>query len=645
MSICFVICQPWSLCAQLCDGNLGEPIVNITFGNHANPYKFPSSATTYKPAGGCPNKGEYIISGFIFGCGNNTWIPMTGDHYFPGNEGGSYMMVNAAGTPGTIYTDTVRELCGNTTYQLAGWITNVMQDITCGGKASLPNIIFAIENLSGVELASYSSGFIPIENAKVWKQYGITVKTPANTNAVILRIKTTPNPMDTCDYGSAFAIDDITFNQCGPLVEATIDGKAGPANVCADYTDPFILNATYTDGYTDPAVQWQNSFDTGKTWIDIAGATTTTYAVPKRQSGVILYHMVVAERANVNSVNCRTSSNPIYTEIHPVPLHNPPQNILGCTGKDYSLPITDPKALAIEWAGPNGYKSTAPVSVVPDLQDNDTGLYRLKQSFYFGCVSVDTFYLKVFPGTTLTVQPAVPVCEGKSQQLLATASDAATFQWTPSAGLSNDKIPNPIAAPLDSTNYKLVITNSYGCKDSAFLQIDVYRKPVVNAGPDKIILVGDTTSLSAVLRGTALDYSWTPSQFMSNNRLVNPLVYPNVSTSYTLSANSTVGCGFASDEVLVKVYTNIAIPNAFTPNGDGRNDVFRVVALDSYKLTGLIIYNRWGQLLFRAVDSYRGWDGTVNGIPQPQGSYVYHLEMQAPSGKKIISQGFIVLIR
>ena len=75
-----------------------------------------------------------------------------------------------------------------------------------------------------------------------------------------------------------------------------------------------------------------------------------------------------------------------------------------------------------------------------------------------------------------------------SQQLSVTAVGGNSFQWYPSTGLSNDAIPNPIATPKDSTQYKVVVTNSYGCKDSAFVNIDVYRNLVMSAGPDKVVL-------------------------------------------------------------------------------------------------------------------------------------------------------------
>ncbi|GAC1450807.1 MAG: hypothetical protein NVSMB7_13230 [Chitinophagaceae bacterium] len=170
------------------------------------------------------------------------------------------------------------------------------------------------------------------------------------------------------------------------------------------------------------------------------------------------------------------------------------------------------------------------------------------------CVSLDTFYLKVFPGTTISLQPAYPICEGKSEPLFASATDNAEYKWSPSTGLSNDTIPNPVATPSDTTKYKVVVINGYGCKDSAIAQINVYRNPFANAGPDKTIIKGDSAVLNGSSRGTAVNYYWTPVNFMNDAQLITPIVYPPASSSYTLNVVSTVGCGTASDEVQVKVY-------------------------------------------------------------------------------------------
>jgi len=634
-----ILCIPDSPKAQLCNGSLGEPIVNVTFGNVSE--VLPKTVTTYDIRRGCPKKGEYTLGNLILGCGENpdahSWYLLAGDHTRDLN--GQFMLVNAESTPGTIHLDTATGLCSSTTYQYTAWLANVMQDFACGGHPVLPNITFTISSLAGILLATATTGDLPIEDSRVWKQYGLSFTTPPDIDAVVLRLST--NPKFGC--GSAFVVDDITFSMCGPGVVATIDGSTEPANVCADYTNPFVLNGAYSSGFNDPAIQWQNSLDSGKTWKDMPGETSPSYSIPRRKIGTVLYRMAVAERPNIKSLHCRVLSNPIYTEVHPVPDHHAPQNLLGCNNKNLLLPQADASALKVQWSGPNGYFSTDPKSIVPNIKYSDTGIYTLKQLFYFGCTSIDTFNVNVFPSTTLTAKTLYSICEGSTINF--DASGDGTFKWTPSTGLSNDAIPNPVATPHDSIVYKLMVTNSFGCKDSADITVNVFRNPMVNAGPDRTIVLGDTVLLKVTLQGTAINYSWSPTTFMDNPTLVAPRVFPQEGTEYIITAISTVGCGTSTSRVMVKVYKDIYIPNAFTPNGDGINDQFKIFAADGYTFQKFIIYNRWGKLVFSAKDSHDSWNGICDNEPQPAGTYVYYLELKNSVGKKIIKKGTITLIR
>ncbi len=624
-------------CGQLCAGTKGDPIVNVTFGvGHA---PLAPNTTTYEYSRGCPAKGQYTISNFLFGCGGN-WVQMTGDHTL--NYNGNYMMVNAENTSGIVHIDTATGLCPNITYEYAAFITNVMQSpLTCDGHAVLPNLTFRIEKLDGTLLKSYNTGDIPITNVKSWKQYGVTFTNPAGNDAVILKL--VANAATGC--GNGFALDDITFRQCSPIsVELTIDGSTEAANVCADYTDPFIMKGTFSAGLSDPVIVWQNSLDSGLTWNDIPGENTAIYHVPHRTSGTILYRMEVAERGNINSFYCRVPSNVIYTEIHPVPEHQAPQNVLGCFTQDLLMPAADPKALSVRWTAPSGDTSDNFTLAIPNLKASDTGLYKLQENFYFGCVRLDTFYVSAFPGIRISVAPSHPLCQGQTETLSATSSVPGTFKWVPPAGLSNDAVANPVASPQKFTNYKVTATNSFGCSDSAFVPITVYENPVSRAGPDKIILDGDTTSLNGAVSGTDVNYYWSPSLYMNDSHSLAPLVNPPEEIDYTLYAVSTVGCGTATDDVKISVYKNIFIPNAFTPNNDGINDVFHIIPYENYKLNKFSIYDRWGKLMFETNDARIGWNGTFNGTPAPAGIYIYYIELQNRQ-KKIRKKGTVLLLR
>lgn len=627
--------------AQLCTGSLGDPIINQDFGSGRG-FVMPPGSSPLTKVNSCPNKGEYIISNFLFGCGSNgdrSWLQMVGDH--TRNQNGNYMLVNGENTTGTIYVDTARNLCAGTNYVFSAWISNAMQDFTCNKNPVLANLILTVEKPDGTVLRSTATGDIPTASGREWKEYGFAFVPPAGVSTVVVKISSAMRP----GCGAAFVMDDITVRSCGPSVSITLDGATNNGNVCADYSAPFLLESQISGGYTDPVLQWQQSLDTGKTWNAIPGANTSTYAIPRRSTGVINYRLFVSERSNLGSPGCGIRSNDIYTEIHPVPEHRPPSNFFGCLDKNLALPATDPKALSVLWNGPNGYTSTDPAAVVNNVQYRDTGLYVLRQGFYFGCTTIDSFYLAIFPSTTINALPGRDVCEGTSQQLQVTATGGGSFQWYPSTGLSDDKIGNPIATPKDTTEYKVVVTNQYGCKDSATILINVFRNIKIDAGPDKTILEGDTAVLQPIIAGTGVVYSWSPVLYLTGAQTPDPKAFPPESYQYTLSGISTVGCGIASDQVWVKVYKTLQIPNAFTPNGDGKNDVFRVLPLDNFTLKEFFVVDQFGQRVFSTGNIQQAWDGNFRGKPQPAGTYVYYVEMYNRQGKKIQKKGTLTLIR
>ncbi len=87
------------------------------------------------------------------------------------------------------------------------------------------------------------------------------------------------------------------------------------------------------------------------------------------------------------------------------------------------------------------------------------------------------------------------------------------------------------------------------------------------------------------------------------------------------------------------------MPNAFTPNNDGLNDLLRVLPLDNYELVSFDVYSRWGEKIFSTKNALQGWDGTLKGQPQATGTYVYYIEMKSKTGKKIVRKGTVMLIK
>ena len=191
---------------------------------------------------------------------------------------------------------------------------------------------------------------------------------------------------------------------------------------------------------------------------------------------------------------------------------------------------------------------------------------------------------------------------------------------------------------------ELQIENSFGCKDTVSKPFTVYAYPVVNAGPDRVLLEGGEIIIAAEASGNSLKYLWTPNQFISGTTILKPTVKGlNVDEiTYLLTVTAAGGCRI-TDDVKVALLKAPVIPNTFTPNGDGINENWTIQYLDVYPNCKIQVFNRNGQPVFESK-GYKapGWDGTYNGKPIPFGTYYYVIE--PGSGRKPIT-GYVTIIK
>ena len=157
---------------------------------------------------------------------------------------------------------------------------------------------------------------------------------------------------------------------------------------------------------------------------------------------------------------------------------------------------------------------------------------------------------------------------------------------------------------------------------SNLLIINVHPKPEVNAGPDRVYVKGFPVTLTATASGENISFNWIPPAYMNDSSILNPTVAPPLDMRYVLFAQSAFGCA-NQDSVQIKVVQGIFVPTAFTPNGDGKNDYWRIPFLDVGFQAEVNVFNRWGQLVYHVSGAPVEWDGKLNGQPQPTGVYVY----------------------
>lgn len=196
---------------------------------------------------------------------------------------------------------------------------------------------------------------------------------------------------------------------------------------------------------------------------------------------------------------------------------------------------------------------------------------------------------------------------------------------------------------LDSGAYRLAINNG-SCDTLIEIRLTAYPSPVLIANPtDTMIRYGDTVALS--VKG-ALYYVWWPSAAVDTPTSATPLAYPKESTRFWVMGLNEWGCR-DSVQVSIGVVPNPAcfVPNAFSPNGDGLNDVFKVECSLSQKLILFKIFNRAGQEIYNGTNLSQGWDGNFGGRPCDVGTYFYYIKLAFPGGDVRTYKGELQLLR
>ena len=236
---------------------------------------------------------------------------------------------------------------------------------------------------------------------------------------------------------------------------------------------------------------------------------------------------------------------------------------------------------------------------------------------------------------------ATDICKGTTITLTA-VSPGNTIDW-PGVGAGNVVT----VTPLDSTVYLAVATSPTGCMDTAAVNVAV--KPftlTLTANPDPV-LAGTNTVLTTSGNFTYNVLSWAPSIFFTDQTATTQnIVVKDTSKSFTVIAQSTDGC-LDTATLFVTVDPNLKdffIPNAFSPNGDGNNDVLKVYG-SSVRDVVMRIYNQWGELIFETKDVNKGWDGTWKGRPQAVGVYVYVAQVTFYNNATMKRKGTVNLIR
>jgi gliding motility-associated-like protein len=154
--------------------------------------------------------------------------------------------------------------------------------------------------------------------------------------------------------------------------------------------------------------------------------------------------------------------------------------------------------------------------------------------------------------------------------------------------------------------------------------------PTPDAGPDQIVPEGGTASIGGA-GNPEWEHTWEPALDVVSPEAASTATEALFSaTEFILTATTLEGCA-ASDTVFVDVLLELDIPSGFTPNADGINDAWNLGGLDQYPSAEITLFNRWGDVLLTYGSTDGSWDGTLNGIPVPVGTYYYHIRVNEPA--------------
>ncbi|HXH98664.1 MAG TPA: PKD domain-containing protein [Sphingobacteriaceae bacterium] len=310
-------------------------------------------------------------------------------------------------------------------------------------------------------------------------------------------------------------------------------------------------------------------------------------------------------------------------------------------GNDPLLKITD-DSTAKRTDAPKQYSYTYPVFYTPATK---TVIVRMVA--YSGITCMDD---ELIPVTLLAVprvqfdsipdlcsdSDVIQLTQAKEMHGVLTGTGTYTGKGVTPGGMFNQAV---AGIGTHTLTYTFVADN--GCSDFKTQTVTVNEIPTVTLGADLFVLDGGRIKLNAVTTGSNLTYKWTPSTYLDQDDILNPVTTPTEDITYTLTVTTDKGC-IASDEIFIKVLKFPEVPNTFTPNSDGINDTWNIKYLESYPGATVEIFNRYGERLFQSVNYPTAWDGSRNGSELPVGTYYYIINPK--NGRKVIS-GSVTILR
>jgi gliding motility-associated-like protein len=283
---------------------------------------------------------------------------------------------------------------------------------------------------------------------------------------------------------------------------------------------------------------------------------------------------------------------------------------------------------------------------------NTAGVYTLtvQEENTNGCKGqIEQGVVNVFAPPIPNAGPDATYCFEAAPRL--NGSGGNKYEWSPTTYLSNPNIANPfVNSPVAGTfTYNLSVTNAAGCKSviTDAVIIKILPKARIFAGNDTMITINQPLQLNATDIDNLgfIDYTWSLASGLTNAGAPNPITIIDRDRTYTVVGTTVNGCK-ATDDINIKVFTkaDIYVPTAFTPNGDGNNDLLRPILVGVKELKYFTVYNRYGEIVYKTSLVNAGWNGIIGGKIQNTSSFVWVAEAIDYKGNVLFRKGLATLI-
>ncbi|HKC69429.1 MAG TPA: PKD domain-containing protein, partial [Bacteroidia bacterium] len=445
------------------------------------------------------------------------------------------------------------------------------------------------------------------------------------------------------------SLTETTTNGCTATLTKTIvvngplaDFSLSPDTICRDQS------ITFTIKDTSDVSTWHWDFGDGKDTIAVSPISHTyNFHPPNGTTNVQLIYwskdsscaQSTPHQISIRQVIASFSRNHIPELLN---------DTAHCLGTRDTFINTSTGASIYGW----NYGDGSPVNTTtysPAHTYTTAGTYSVElfiKDNVAGCVDTIVKQMIIYPSFSVTATGDT-ICEGKTAQL--NASTANSYSWTTQspAPLNSTTIANPTTSPSVTATYSVLASDINGCKDSATAVVFVVQIPDTIEDVHTIV-IGQTYTLPGSQTSAGYTYTWNPTDNLSCTSCPTPVFNGTVDAHYVETISDVRGCFAVNStfDIHVEPLASVDVPTAFTPNGDGTNDIVYVAGWGIKSLQYFKIYNRWGELVFESNDIKVGWDGTYKGTPQNMETYVYQVSVTTfISQDPIVKKGYIKLLR